>query len=98
MTFNADQALKKARASVHGFYFDGPSNAERRVKTLEGILSLMFRQERKLKLERLMWKAKFKANRLYDMSDLTGNEHYEHRGDRWISLMRDCKKELEKMK
>ena len=91
MTFDPDEALKKARASVHGFHFDGPSDAERRVEHLERVVSALFRQERKLKLERLMWKSSAMAN-AYSM------RYNTERSTRWGSLMRACKKELENMK
>ena len=92
MTFDPDKALIKARESVHGFYFDGPSEAESTVENLRALLMCMFEQERKLKLERLMWKAfhlgtwEREAGDQFDWAD------------RCLALSERCKKELEELK
>ena len=91
MTFDADKELLKARASVHGFYFDGPTNDERRIKSLESILSLMFKEERKLKLERLMYKADARAWYHHKNGNCS-------REDRWDDLYRSCRSKLEGLK
>ena len=91
MTFDADKALQKARESVHGFYMDGPSETESRVEHLERVVSALFRQERKLKLERLMYKAE--AIAWYHQS------HGEYvRMSRWESLYYACVDKLEELK
>jgi hypothetical protein len=92
MTFDPDKALKEARESVHGFYMDGPSEAESTVENLRALLMCMFEQERKLKLERLMWKAfhlgtwEREAGDQFDWAD------------RCLALSERCKKELEELK
>ena len=91
MTFDPDKALIKARESVHGFYLDGPSEAESRIEHLERVVSALFRQERKLKLERLMWKSRYKLMRYR-----YGCNH--DRADRWECLHLDCKGALEELK
>ena len=91
MTFDPDKALIKARESVHGFYLDGPSEAESRIEHLERVVSALFRQERKLKLERLMWKADSKC---WSLSD----EMLLDRAVRWHRLYDACKKKLEELK
>ena len=87
--FDPDKALIKARESVHGFYMDGPSEAESTVENLRALLMCMFEQERKLKLERLMWKSRYKLMRYR-----YGCNH--DRADRWESLYLACQKELKK--
>jgi len=91
MTFDPDKALIKARESVHGFYMDGPSEAGSRVEHLERVVSALFRQERKLKLERLMWKAYARAeyaNKMNRFDVVLG----------WFSLSRRCAIKLEELK
>ena len=92
MTFDPDKALIKARESVHGFYMDGPSEAESTVENLRALLMCMFEQERKLKLERLMWKAfhlgtwEREAGDQFDWAD------------RCLALSERCRNELEELK
>jgi hypothetical protein len=74
VTFDPDEALIKARESVHGFYFDGS------------------RQERKLKLERLM----YKAFHLGTWEREAGDQF--DWADRCLALSERCKKELEELK
>ena len=91
MSFDPDEALLKARGSVHGFYFDGPSEAESRAENLKALLMCMFEQERKLKLERLMWKARSKV------WEYGGLSYKRDRELRWAEVYDACKKELEKL-
>jgi hypothetical protein len=92
MTFDPDKALQKARESVHGFYMDGPSEAESRIEHLERVVSALFRQERKLKLERLM----YKAFHLGTWEREAGDQF--DWADRCLALSERCKKELEELK
>ena len=102
MTFDPDKALQKARESVHGFYMDGPSEAESRVEHLERVVSALFRQERKLKLERLMWKADARAWEHHREKDLPrptrSVKHHKRMMERWESLYRACADKLEELK
>ena len=91
MTFNPDEALLKSRESVNGLYFDGSSKEERRIEHLERVVSALFRQERKLKLERLMYKADAKAWYHHDC-------HNHKRLDRWDRLYLACRNKLEELK
>jgi hypothetical protein len=92
MTFDPDKALKEARESVHGFYMDGPSEAESTVENLRALLMCMFEQERKLKLERLM----YKAFHLGTWEREAGDQF--DWADRCLALSERCKKELEELK
>ena len=92
MTFDPDKALQKARESVHGFYMDGPSEAESTVENLRALLMCIFEQERKLKLERLMWK----AFHLGTWEREAGDQFAW--ADRCLALSERCKKELEELK
>jgi hypothetical protein len=102
MTFDPDKALQKARESVHGFYFDGPSDAESRVEHLEQVVSALFRQERKLKLERLMYKADARAWEHHREMNLPcpmrSYAHHKHMMERWESLYVACADKLEELK
>ena len=102
MTFDPDKALIKARESVHGFYFDGPSEAESRIEHLERVVSALFRQERKLKLERLMWKADAKVWEHHREMDLPRPmrtfEHHKRMVARWEALYCTCADKLEELK
>ena len=91
MTFDPDKALKEARESVHGFYFDGPSEAESTVENLRALLMFMFEQERKLKLERLMYKADARAWSHQQQGNYA-------RVERWESLYYACADKLEELK
>ena len=94
MTFDPDKALQKARESVHGFYMDGPSEAESTVENLRALLMCMFEQERKLKLERLMWKCKFmQMFYIYE----SAQDKAGWRGHRWGALAILCEEELEEL-
>ena len=89
MTFDPDKALIKARESVHGFYMDGPSEAESRIEHLERVVSALFRQERKLKLERLMYKCQ---HRLTWLSDYIDSAPYGEERDVWEAKYDRCYK------
>ena len=95
MTFDPDKALIKARESVHGFYMDGPSEAESRIEHLERVVSALFRQERKLKLERLMYRAKFMQ--MFYMYE-SAQDKAGWKGHRWGALAILCEEELEELK
>lgn len=70
--------------------FDRPSPENLRIAHLERIIDALFRQERKLKLERLMWKARSKV------WEYGGLSYKRDRELRWHNLYESCKKELEK--
>jgi len=90
MTFDPDKSLIKARESVHGFYMDGPSEAGSRVEHLERVVSALFRQERKLKLERLMWKA-------YGKSEYCLKNNRIQIAIRWNDLSSRCHRKLQEL-
>ena len=91
MAFDPDKALKEARESVHGFYMDGPSEAESTVENLRALLMCMFEQERKLKLERLMWKA-------YGKSEYCLKNNSIQIAIRWNDLSSRCHRKLQELK
>ena len=102
MTFDPDKALQKARESVHGFYMDGPSEAESRIEHLERVVSALFRQERKLKLERLMYKADARAWEHHREMNLPRPSrsfgHHKRMMIRWESIYVACRNKLEELK
>ena len=102
MTFDPDKALQKARESVHGFCMDGPSEAESTVENLRALLMCMFEQERKLKLERLMYKCQHRITWLSDYVDSApyGEERdvWEVKCDRCYKIYNDCFNAIENLK
>ena len=94
MTFDHDKALIKTREAIHGFCFDGSSKEERRIEHLERVVSALFRQERKLKLERLMYKCKFLQ--MFYMYE-SAQDKAGWRGHRWGALSILCEDELEEL-